>query len=233
METFNNVINSGQLVLVDFFATWCQPCKAMHPILEQVKSVLGDHIRIIKVDVDKYGVTASQYRIQSVPTLMLFRNGEVLWRTSGMVDKAELLATLDPFLILSKIYKNNRMRIIGNLLWWLFGGLEAAIGYFTGSLALACTIIGIPFAIQTFKIGLLCLWPFGSTVRESNSPTGCIRIPLNLLWLIFGGLWACLMHLFFGFLLCITIIGIPWGKQHFKMAALSLAPFGKDVELGF
>ena len=64
METFNNVINSGQLVLVDFFATWCQPCKAMHPILEQVKSVLGDRIRIIKVDVDKYGVTASQYRIQ-------------------------------------------------------------------------------------------------------------------------------------------------------------------------
>ena len=187
METFNNVINSGQLVLVDFFATWCQPCKAMHPILEQVKSVLGDRIRIIKVDVDKYGVTASQYRIQSVPTLMLFRNG----------------------------------------------GLEAAIGYFTGSLALACTIIGIPFAIQTFKIGLLCLWPFGSTVRESNSPTGCIRIPLNLLWLIFGGLWACLMHLFFGILLCITIIGIPWGKQHFKMAGLSLAPFGKDVELGF
>lgn len=58
METFNNVINSGQLVLVDFFATWCQPCKAMHPILEQVKSVLGDRIRIIKVDVDKYGVTA-------------------------------------------------------------------------------------------------------------------------------------------------------------------------------
>ena len=99
METCNNVINSGQLVLVDFFATWCQPCKAMHPILEQVKSVLGDRIRIIKVDVDKYGVTASQYRIQSVPTLMLFRNGEVLWRTSGVVDKAELLATLDPFLI--------------------------------------------------------------------------------------------------------------------------------------
>ena len=98
METFNNVINSDQLVLVDFFATWCQPCKTMHPILEQVKSVLGDRIRIIKVDVDKYGVTASQYRIQSVPTLMLFRNGEVLWRTSGVVDKAELLATLDPFL---------------------------------------------------------------------------------------------------------------------------------------
>ena len=67
------------------------------------------------------------------------------------------------------------MRIIGNLLWWLFGGLEAAIGYFTGSLALACTIIGIPFALQTFKIGLLCLWPFGSTLRDTDCPTGCIR----------------------------------------------------------
>ena len=123
METFKDVISGDQLVLVDFFATWCQPCKMMHPILEQVKTVLGDRIRIIKVDVDKYGVTASQpmeqreqkpnlfglcrvateeddsqYRIQSVPTLMLFRNGEVLWRTSGVVDKAELLATLDPFL---------------------------------------------------------------------------------------------------------------------------------------
>ena len=98
METFNDVINSGQLVLVDFFATWCQPCKMMHPILEQVKEVLGERIRIIKVDVDKYGATASLYGIQSVPTLMLFRLGEVLWRTSGVVQKSELLATIDPFL---------------------------------------------------------------------------------------------------------------------------------------
>ena len=98
MEKFNDVINSGQLVLVDFFATWCQPCKMMHPILEQVKSVLSNRIRIIKVDVDKNDITASQYRIQSVPTLMLFRNGEVLWRTSGVVEKNELLATLDHFL---------------------------------------------------------------------------------------------------------------------------------------
>ena len=93
METFKDVISSDQLVLVDFFATWCQPC-----ILEQVKEVLGDRIRIIKVDVDKYGVTASQYGIQSVPTLMLFRRGEVLWRTSGVMQKSELLATIDPFL---------------------------------------------------------------------------------------------------------------------------------------
>ena len=98
METFKDVISGDQLVLVDFFATWCQPCKMMHPILEQVKEVLGERIRIIKVDVDKYGVTASLYRIQSVPTLMLFRRGEVLWRTSGVMQKSELSATIDPFL---------------------------------------------------------------------------------------------------------------------------------------
>ncbi len=125
------------------------------------------------------------------------------------------------------------MKILGNLIWWIFGGLEAAIGYFTGSLAMACTIIGIPVALQTFKIGLLCLWPFGATVKNTDSPTGCIRIPLNLIWLIFGGLWAWLMHVVFGVLLYITIIGIPFGRQHFKMARLSLAPFGKDVDLKF
>ena len=123
------------------------------------------------------------------------------------------------------------MKFIGNILWLLFGGLEAAIGYFTGSLAMAVTIIGIPVALQTFKIGLLCLWPFGAEVNDTESLTGCIRIPLNLLWIIFGGLWAWLCHIFFGLLLCITIVGIPFGKQHFKMARLSLCPFGKDVRL--
>ena len=98
------------------------------------------------------------------------------------------------------------MRIIGNLLWWLFGGLEAAIGYFTGSLAMACTIIGIPVALQTFKIGLLCLWPFGAEVSDGDSPSGCITLPLNIIWIIFGGLWAWLMHIFFGVLLFITIL---------------------------
>ncbi len=125
------------------------------------------------------------------------------------------------------------MRILGNLIWWIFGGLEAAIGYFTGSLALAVTIIGIPVALQTFKIGLLCLWPFGAEVKKGDFPPGCIRIPLNLLWLICGGLWACLVHVFFGVLLCITIIGIPFGRQHFKMAGLSLTPFGREVTLKF
>ena len=123
------------------------------------------------------------------------------------------------------------MRFIGNLLWLLLGGLEASIGYFTGSLALAITIIGIPFAMQTFKLGLLCLWPFGAKVKRKEESISCISIPLNLLWLIFGGFWSWCCHVGFGILLCITIIGIPFGKQHFKLAGLCLAPFGKEVDL--
>ena len=92
------------------------------------------------------------------------------------------------------------MRFIGNILWLLLGGLEAAIGYFSGTLALAITIVGIPVALQTFKLGLLCLWPFGARVESTDSPIGCIRIPLNILWMVFGGLWAWLMHILFGLL---------------------------------
>lgn len=98
METFNDVIHSDRLVLVDFFATWCQPCQMMHPVLEQVKATLGERIRIVKVDVDKYTDTAARFRVQSVPTLMLFRRGEVLWRSSGALSRTDLLVTLDPFL---------------------------------------------------------------------------------------------------------------------------------------
>lgn len=90
MEKFNDIINSNQLTLVDFFATWCGPCKQMHPVLEQLKADLGDNIRIIKVDVDKNGPLAATYRILSVPTLMLFRAGEMLWRQSGAMTLADL-----------------------------------------------------------------------------------------------------------------------------------------------
>ncbi|MGN0032407.1 MAG: thioredoxin [Candidatus Limimorpha sp.] len=98
MESFDRVISGEQLVLVDFFATWCQPCKMMHPVLEQVKEVLGDKIRIIKVDVDKNNSAAGRFNIQSVPTLMLFKKGELLWRTSGVVQKTELLSVANKYL---------------------------------------------------------------------------------------------------------------------------------------
>lgn len=123
------------------------------------------------------------------------------------------------------------MRILGNITWLVFGGLKAAIIYFTGSLALAITIIGLPWALQTFKIGLFCLWPFGANVTKNNKPNGCMSIFLNVMWIVFGGLGACLWHVGCGMLLCLTIIGLTLGKQHFKMAKLALAPFGKDVSL--
>lgn len=99
MEMFNDVISGNQLVLVDFFATWCQPCKMMHPVLEQVKAAYGDKLRIVKIDVDQHGDIAGLYNIRSVPTLMLFRDGEVLWRQSGAMSRADLMTTVDPFLV--------------------------------------------------------------------------------------------------------------------------------------
>ena len=90
MENFNEIINSEQLTLVDFFATWCGPCKMMHPVLEQLKEQMGDNIRIIKIDVDKNEELCINYRIQSVPTLMLFRKGETLWRQSGALSLNQL-----------------------------------------------------------------------------------------------------------------------------------------------
>lgn len=91
MEKFNEMINGEQLTLVDFFATWCGPCKMMHPILEQLKEKMGDDIRILKVDVDKNEALSMQYRIQSVPTLILFKKGEMLWRQSGAMSLNDLM----------------------------------------------------------------------------------------------------------------------------------------------
>lgn len=121
------------------------------------------------------------------------------------------------------------MKFLGNILWLIFGGLLTAIEYFISSLILMITIIGIPFGLQTFKLGILALWPFGQQVTDSGNSGGCLSVIMNVIWILVGGIWICLTHLAFGVLLCITIIGIPFGLQHFKLAALSLAPFGKTI----
>lgn len=98
METFEQAISGDVPVLVDFYATWCQPCRMMHPVLEQAKAELGDRLRIIKMDIDRHEDTAARYRVQSVPTLMLFRRGELLWRQSGAMPRQALMSALEPWL---------------------------------------------------------------------------------------------------------------------------------------
>ena len=97
MEKLNEIINGSQLTLVDFFATWCGPCKMMHPVLEQLKEEMGDSLRIIKIDIDKNEALMEQYRIQSVPTLMLFREGQQLWRQSGAMPLVELTNIINSY----------------------------------------------------------------------------------------------------------------------------------------
>lgn len=97
MENLNDIIGSNRLTLVDFFATWCGPCKMMHPVLDQLKEELGESIRIIKLDVDKNEALSAQYRVQSVPTLLLFRNGEILWRQSGAMRINDLKKVIAQF----------------------------------------------------------------------------------------------------------------------------------------
>lgn len=122
------------------------------------------------------------------------------------------------------------MKIIGNLIWLIFGGFMIAIEYFISGLLLMLTIIGIPFGIQAMKLGMLALWPFGHRVEVGEeSMGGCLNLVMDIIWIVIGGFWIALTHLLFGILLCITIIGIPFGKQHFKFIRLAFSPFGKII----
>jgi uncharacterized membrane protein YccF (DUF307 family) len=122
------------------------------------------------------------------------------------------------------------MKILGNLIWLIFGGFAVAIEYFSAGLALMITIIGIPFGLQSMKLGVLALWPFGSTVTRTEMAGGCLSTVMNLIWVVFFGIWIALTHLLFGLLLSITIIGLPWGRQHFKLMNIAITPFGRTIE---
>jgi uncharacterized membrane protein YccF (DUF307 family) len=124
------------------------------------------------------------------------------------------------------------MRLLGNLIWLLFGGLVTGIGWWVAGLLAAITIIGIPFAIAAFRIGTFSFWPFGREVvdrPERDEARKLLVLLGNVVWILLGGIWLALAHLLFALLLAITIIGIPFALQHLKLAQLSLTPYGKMI----
>jgi uncharacterized membrane protein YccF (DUF307 family) len=121
------------------------------------------------------------------------------------------------------------MRFIGNIIWLLFGGFFTAIEYIIASVVLMITIIGIPFGLQSLKMAMLELWPFGAEVETRPGQPGCLSTLMNIIWFFVGGAWIFLTHMFFGILLAITILGIPFARQHFKLAGLALTPFGREI----
>lgn len=121
------------------------------------------------------------------------------------------------------------MNILLNIIWVVFGGLMIAIEYAISSVLMMITIIGIPFGLQTMKLAVLALWPFGTYIEKERWPSGCLAGIMNIIWWIVGGFAIALTHLGWGILFCITIIGIPFGLQHFKLMKLALLPFGRSV----
>ena len=119
------------------------------------------------------------------------------------------------------------MNILGNLIWFIFGGVVAAILWLVSGIVLCVTIIGIPFGIQCFKISAFALWPFGRDVEVGNFGAGGLL--MNIIWLVLFGWEFAVLHVIIGALFCFTIIGMPFGIQHFKLAKLGLTPFGATI----
>jgi uncharacterized membrane protein YccF (DUF307 family) len=120
------------------------------------------------------------------------------------------------------------MKTILNIIWLVLCGLWMFLGYVFAGVLLCITVIGIPFGIAAFRIGIYALWPFGYTVveRRDAGPASCVG---NVLWLILAGWWLAMGHIITGVLLCVTIIGIPFGIANFKLIPLSLMPLGKEI----
>ena len=121
------------------------------------------------------------------------------------------------------------MKFIGNIIWMVLGGFIISLYYALVGLLFCITIIGIPFGMQLFKMAGLALWPFGHDVTPGSNDGGCLSLIMNVIWIVLGGIEIALMHVSLGIGFCVTIIGIPFGLQHFKMALLALVPFGKEI----
>ena len=118
------------------------------------------------------------------------------------------------------------MRLLGNICWFLFGGVVSGLAWILSGVLWCITIIGIPYGIQCFKFATLSFWPFGRTVVYGG---GAVSFLVNVLWLFLNGWWMALGNFLIGCIWCVTIVGIPFGKQFFKIAKLSLSPFGSSV----
>lgn len=124
------------------------------------------------------------------------------------------------------------MSLLMNVLWILLGGIFVCLGYISGGVVLCLTVIGIPWGLQCFKLAIFSLFPFGSETEAKRGLSGgmeALNLLMNIIWLIFGGFWNILVHLVFGVLCCVTIIGIPFGLQHFKLMRLAFTPFGRTL----
>ena len=121
------------------------------------------------------------------------------------------------------------MKFLGNILWFVLGGFLISLYYFVVGVLFCITIIGIPFGVQLIKLAGFALWPFGHDIQSDTNDGGCLSIIMNVIWILVGGIEIATIHLTFGAFLCLTIIGIPFGLQHFKMALLALIPFGKKI----
>ncbi|MCK5543168.1 MAG: YccF domain-containing protein [Desulfobacterales bacterium] len=122
------------------------------------------------------------------------------------------------------------MSLLGNILWILIGGgIVIFIEYLLSGIVLCLTIVGIPFGIQCIKLSFLGLLPFGKEIKEKRKSNEVLSLIMNVIWILIGGFWIALTHLLFAIVFAITIIGLPFAKQHMKLASLALTPFGKEI----
>lgn len=121
------------------------------------------------------------------------------------------------------------MNLLGNIIWFVFGGFVIFLEYLIGGLLMCLTIVGIPFGLQVLKLSHLALFPFGKQVKTNEFASGCLGILMNIIWIFLGGFWIAITHLLFAVILAITIIGIPFARQHIKLASMAITPFGKNV----
>jgi uncharacterized membrane protein YccF (DUF307 family) len=121
------------------------------------------------------------------------------------------------------------MATLGNILWFVLGGFLIAFGYLVGGVLLCLTIVGIPFGMQAFKLARAVAAPFGLKVVEREGASGCVAVVLNLIWILLPGLELALVHLLLAVVLGVTIVGLPFARQHVKLVPLALMPFGRTL----